>query len=106
MLLSGKLAKLRQEKRESLQEVADAVGASKAHIWELEVGKSQNPSVDLIRRLADHFRVSVAWLVGEVPFQGKDREQIAAMHRAIEDLSQPNRQIIQTIIDGMRRGSR
>src|SRR5713101_3244122 len=101
MSLFEKLAQLRQQAGESLQDVASAVGASKAHVWELETGKSQNPSIDLVRRLADHFKVSVAWLVGEAPFQGKEGEQVVALYRALNDLSRPNRQILQTIIDGM-----
>jgi transcriptional regulator with XRE-family HTH domain len=38
MSLATKLQKLRMAKGQSLQVVADAVGASKAHIWELEKG--------------------------------------------------------------------
>lgn len=50
---------------QSLQDVADKVGVSKAHIWELELGKSTNPGVELLKRLAEHFRVTVSYLVGE-----------------------------------------
>ena len=39
MPLGEKIKILRTRKKLSLQEVADAVGASKAHIWELETGK-------------------------------------------------------------------
>jgi len=34
-------------------EVADAVRASKAHIWEIEQGRSKNPSMDLLSGLAN-----------------------------------------------------
>src|SRR3546814_3321242 len=56
-VLGAKLRELRVERGQSLQQVADAVSASKAHLWEVETGKTQNPSVDLVRRLADHFGV-------------------------------------------------
>jgi len=36
MTLGARIAQLRRNKGESLQKVADAVGVSKAHIWELE----------------------------------------------------------------------
>lgn len=65
MSLAGKLKKLRVEKRESLQQVADGVGVSKAHIWELETGKSDNPGLDLLRRLASHFKVTIAFLTDD-----------------------------------------
>jgi transcriptional regulator with XRE-family HTH domain len=65
MSLGARITKLRLKAGQSLQEVADAVGVSKAHIWELEKGRADNPSMGLVTRLADHFGVSVAFLVGE-----------------------------------------
>jgi len=65
MSLGMRVATLRRKKIQSLQEVADAVGASKAHIWELEKGCTDNPSMGLVTRLADHFGVSVTYLVDE-----------------------------------------
>src|SRR5688500_13700463 len=65
MGLGAKITKLRMKRGESLQDVADAVGVSKAHIWELEKGRTDNPSMGLVTRLADHFGVTVAFLVGE-----------------------------------------
>lgn len=62
MALSNKLRKLRLKTGESLQEVADAVGVSKAHVWELEAGRSTNPGLELLRKLATHFKVTVAHL--------------------------------------------
>jgi transcriptional regulator with XRE-family HTH domain len=59
MSLSEKLKMLRQKTGQSLQQVADGVGVSKVHIWELEKGTSQNPSLDLLRRLAAHFKVPI-----------------------------------------------
>ena len=64
MALGSKLTALRLKKGASLQEVADAVGVSKAHIWELEKGRSKNPSADLIKRLADYFGQDLEFLVG------------------------------------------
>lgn len=48
-----------------MQQVADAVGVSKAHIWELETGRSRNPGIELVRKLADHFSVTIAFLIGD-----------------------------------------
>ncbi len=65
MSLAGKLKALRTGKGQSLQQVADGVGVSKAHIWELEAGKSTNPGLDLLRRLAEHYSVSIAYLTDD-----------------------------------------
>lgn len=64
--MGARLAQLRSERDQSLQHVADAVGVSKAHIWELERGSSDNPGLKLLRALAQHFRCPVAYLIGEV----------------------------------------
>lgn len=63
MSLGAKLNELRMRKGESLQQTADIVGVTKTHIWELEKGKSSNPSADLLRKLADHFKVTVDYLI-------------------------------------------
>ncbi len=87
MGLGARITKLRLKKGESLQQVADAVGVSKAHIWDLEKGNAQNPSMALVTRLADHFGVSLASLVGEDP-KAKDADQrLARMFRQATDLT-------------------
>jgi transcriptional regulator with XRE-family HTH domain len=100
--LANKLSALRKRAGESLQGVAEAVGASRAHIWQVETGRTKNPSLDLVRRLADHYKVSVAWLVGEVPEEQSDH-QAAALYRTLQSLSPQNRQHVQAIIDSMRK---
>lgn len=67
MPLKDKLRALRSKTGESLQQVADAVKVSKAHVWELETGRSQNPSLEILRALAGHFKVTLAYLVEEEP---------------------------------------
>ncbi len=62
MSLADKIKDLRQKKGRSLQQVADGVGVSKAHIWEIEKGTSSNPGLDLLKKLAEYFGVTVAFL--------------------------------------------
>jgi transcriptional regulator with XRE-family HTH domain len=65
MSWGDRLKELRIRKGESLRQVADAVSASKPHIWELEQQKSKNPSLDLLTKLAQHFNVSISYLLDE-----------------------------------------
>ena len=65
MPLAAKLKELRQKKGQSLQQVADSVGVSKAHIWELETGKSKNPGLDILKKVAQHFMVPVPFLLDD-----------------------------------------
>ena len=71
MPLGDRIKELRIRKDKSLQEVADAIGASKAHIWELESNRSKNPSLDLLKKLAGYFDTSVAFLIDEHAAQGQ-----------------------------------
>jgi len=65
MSLGARLKELRVRKGESLQDVANAVKASKPHIWELEAEKSRNPSLELLKNLAEHFEVTISYLLEE-----------------------------------------
>lgn len=65
MAIGERLKGLRIESGQSLQQVADAIDASKAHIWELESNKSRNPSLDLLKKLAEHFNTTIAFLISE-----------------------------------------
>lgn len=63
MSLAARLKELRSAKGVSLQKLANAVGSSKPHIWGLECGRTNNPSLELIIRLANFFGVSVDYLI-------------------------------------------
>lgn len=76
MTLAEKLTELRVAKNVSLQTVADAVGVSKPHIWELEKGKAKNPSLDLLRKLAVYYVTTLDALVGDDKEQETDELQV------------------------------
>jgi transcriptional regulator with XRE-family HTH domain len=89
MSLGTRLRQLRMGKKESLQALADAIGVSKPHLWELESGRSQNPSLELLQKIARHFGVSIASLVGEAETSsealvfGRDFSQLPEEDRAM-----------------------
>lgn len=64
MSLGAKLIELRQRSGKSLQDVADLLGVSKTHIWSLEKGQSENPSLELLTKLAKLYKVQVDYLAG------------------------------------------
>lgn len=102
-ILAPTLKELRLRKRESLQELADAVKASKAHIWELETGKSRNPSMELIRKLADHFGVAVATLIGEDPESSQEDSELVAMFRDLKSVTDSDRELLKAMLETMKR---
>ena len=103
MSLAMRLQNLRTSKQQSLQEVADAIGASKAHIWELEKGTAKNPSIELVRKLADYFEVSISRLVGESPDEDGDDEDLLVIYRQLKSLDLRDRLVLGDIIKGMQK---
>lgn len=97
MGIGARLKQLRVKKNKSLQEVAEAVGASKAHIWELEKGGAKNPSMELLTNLAKFFDVSVAYLVGEQP-PSEEQEELMVLYRDLKNLDDKDREAIRTIM--------
>lgn len=102
MLLGEQLKALRTAKRMSLQDVADAAGISRSHVWNLETGAKTNPSVELLVKLAELFRVGIAELVGEDPDAKSEEPEMVALHRNLKDLNPRDREIVQAMIDKMR----
>jgi transcriptional regulator with XRE-family HTH domain len=103
MSLATRVAKLRREKGQSLQEVADAVQVSKAHIWELEKGRADNPSMGLVTKLADHFGVTVAYLAGEDIDSSDADRQLQRMFRQAQRLDDTERAILDDMVGSLLR---
>lgn len=105
MSLGGKLRQLRMRKGKSLQKAADDIGISKAHLWELESGGSGNPSMELLKRLADYYSVGISWLVGEEETE-EDDQTLKALFRNLRDLDSKDREMIQDLIEASRKRSK
>ena len=103
MKFAKRLHELRVKNRLSLQQVADKVGISKAHVWNLEKGQADNPSMELVVKLADLFRVSVADLVGENPEGADEDPEVVAMFRDLKSLGVDDREIIKGLMDQLKR---
>jgi transcriptional regulator with XRE-family HTH domain len=50
--LGAEIKAARDSARMSLQEVADVAGFTKSHVWEVEQGRSRNPTVAMIAGLS------------------------------------------------------
>jgi transcriptional regulator with XRE-family HTH domain len=105
MSIGDKLFSLRRKSGESLQGVADKVGVSKAHVWELEKGRSSNPSFELVRKLAAHYGVSIDVLTGEAEEPDAGELQVDRIHRELDSLSERDRDIVEQMIKSMQRKS-
>lgn len=102
MSFAQRLHTLRIGKAMSLQQVADAVGISKAHVWNLEKGLSDNPSLELVVKLADLFRVRVADLVGENPDSPDESPEMVALFRDLKKLDELDRETIRVLMERLQ----
>lgn len=103
MSLATRLKELRIRSNKSLQEVADEVGASKAHIWDLESNRAKNPSIELLKALSRCFGVGVAELIGENPESDDDKKDLVVMYRDLKELSDQDRDAIKSMMDHLRK---
>ncbi|RQQ29896.1 helix-turn-helix domain-containing protein [Burkholderia stagnalis] len=94
MSLGAKLTELRLRKGESLQDVANAVCVSKTHIWHMEKGNSGNPSLDLLRKLADHFSVPVSYLAGTDDESSLEDVEAQQFFRDFKSLSEAEQDVL------------
>jgi transcriptional regulator with XRE-family HTH domain len=79
MSLAAKLRELRLRKGKSLQQVADDVGASKAHIWDLETGK-----------------------IGENPGADSEDSEVVAMYRDLKELTPADREALRGLMEHLK----
>ena len=103
MSFARRLHELRVANRLSLQETANRVGISKAHVWNLEKGVSENPSMEMLLKFADLFRVSVADLIGENPDAADAEPGMVAMFRDLKGLDSRDRESIRVLMEQMKR---
>ena len=98
MGFGARIAELRRSRKESLQDVAGAVGVTKTHIWELERGRTSNPSLTVIQGLANHFGVSIASLVDEDIDAADADQELARMFRLAGKLDADERRTLDDMI--------
>ena len=61
--LGKRLRQYREAKGLTLQQVADAVGCTKAYIWELEMREGQRPTAERLNAIAKTLGVTVLHLL-------------------------------------------
>ena len=62
--MQTRIAEARKARHMSLEDVAATSGFTKSHVWELEKGRSRNPTVRAVWGLSKALGVSPAWLLG------------------------------------------
>jgi len=101
MAFARELTILRAKHKISLQKLANEIGASKTHIWQLEKGVTEAPSLDIVKKIADFFNVSIQSLVGENPESANADPLSVAMFRKFGELDEFDKQAIAQMVETM-----
>ncbi len=102
MSLGLKLNELRAKKGESLQQAADSLGITKTHIWELEKGKSSNPTAELLKKLADYYKVTVDFLIDHNQSEPGLNDEAMVFYRDLKSLDQKDQEVILNVMKTLR----
>ena len=62
--IANRMRALREERWLSLQDVASRAGFAKSHVWEIEQGRSRNPTIATTVGIARALGVSLDYLAG------------------------------------------
>lgn len=98
MSIAARLRQARVRNGLSLQAAADKLGISKAHLWDLEMGKSKNPTTELLNKCSDTYGVPIAWIIGEQEKEEED-DQLKILFRQLRNLDPADRELIQALIE-------
>lgn len=99
----ARLRALRMKNKLSLQDLADRVGASKAHIWDMEQGNTKNPTLALLTELSRALGAPIKELVGETDATtDAESPKLGPLFRDLRGLSDTELDLIKTMTDKLR----
>lgn len=88
-ILSSKIKALRKQKKQTQQDIADLLGVRRSTYGEYERGKIL-PPMDKLKVLADHFNVSVDFLIGNEEETNEEIDVSDNLQLALEHLKNDN----------------
>lgn len=93
-----KLRGMRVAKRRTLEELAAAVGSSKAYIWQLENKKNAKPSADLLLKIAKYFGEPPEFFLDDSIVEPAENHVEDAFFRKYRNLSDSDKRAIERIV--------
>jgi transcriptional regulator with XRE-family HTH domain len=96
-----KLRSERTSKKVTLEELAEAIGSSKAYVWQLENKKNAKPSADLLLRIANFLGVAPDFLLDDALAEQNESQLEDAFYRKFQKLSEEDKRYINRIMTGL-----
>ena len=98
---SGKLRDIRTGKKITLQQLASAVGSSKAYIWQLENKPNAKPSAELLLKIADCLGQSPEYFLDDSRTEPSEKQLEDTFFRKFKKLSAGDKRTIEKMISGL-----
>ena len=95
-----KLRGIRTGRKKTLEELANAIGSSKAYVWQLENKKNAKPSAELLLKIADYFSASPEFFLDDTKNDPSESQVEDAFFRKFKKLSESDKQTIERIAAG------
>lgn len=96
-----KLRKARTDRNKTLEELASAIGSSKAYVWQLENKKNAKPSAQLLLKIANYLGESPDFFLDDGASERSDSQLEDAFFRKFRNLSKEDRHYIDKIVSGL-----
>lgn len=89
-----RLKRIREEKGLTHQELGEAIGSTKSHMWKYE-NKDIDPGLKMMIKIADHLGVTLDWLAGngdidDIQFANKE-QYLDVINQAIREKITPDK---------------
>lgn len=97
---SEKLRKARTKRRKTLEELAGAIGSSKAYVWQLENKKNAKPSAELLLKIANYLGESPDFFLNDAMDERSEDQLEDAFFRKFRRLSTDDKRYIDRIVSG------
>ena len=97
--LGRKVRELRQEKKLTLDQLAQATGSSKSYMWEIENKPVARPSADKLNRIAAVLGVTPEYLADEERTQPTTDEHDEAFYRKYQGADPAVKDKLKRILD-------
>ncbi|WP_054302716.1 MULTISPECIES: helix-turn-helix domain-containing protein [Gemmobacter] len=96
-----KLRQLRTARKATLEELAEAIGSSKAYVWQLENKKNAKPSADLLLKISNYLGVAPDFLLDDSSEEQTEAHLEDAFFRKFRRLSETDKRYIDRIMSGL-----
>lgn len=96
-----KLRKVRTARKKTLEELAAAIGSSKAYVWQLENKKNAKPSAELLLKIANFLGESPDYFLDDCADEPSESQVEDAFFRKFKKLSESDKRYIDRIVSGL-----